>query len=124
MAIRPSTSPFWSITLLPEKRLYHSPVKQHLHEMIGQFWQSYADARGESFEKLRISHRVGRLLLMLLLARVDDGKSPVEYLDSDRKQFVREFVNSGANHLRRGDVQLESITTEWFARLPGASSRS
>ena len=39
-----------------------------------------------------IELRTGRLLLMLMLARID-GKSPVEYLqDQTSKQFVRDFV--------------------------------
>jgi len=36
--------------------------------------------------------RSSRLLLMLMLARVD-GKSPVEYLDENSRHFLRNFVS-------------------------------
>ncbi len=73
--------------------LNHLFLKSLLHrraegpaEMIAAFWQEYTAASG-----LRLEARVPRLLLMLLLARID-GKSPVEYLDEPRRQFVRAFV--------------------------------
>jgi hypothetical protein len=50
---------------------------------------------------------------MLMLARVD-GKSPVEYLDSARAQFVRDFVR---DRLWTGRVVLASVTNGWFERL-------
>ena len=55
--------------------------------MVAEFWSAYQLARPVP----DLASRVGRLLLMLLLARVD-GKSPVEYLDAVRQDFVRQFV--------------------------------
>jgi hypothetical protein len=43
-----------------------------------------------------------------------DGKSPVEYLDSDRQQFVRVFVES---ELPAENFSLQNITNSWFERL-------
>jgi hypothetical protein len=60
-----------------------------------------------------IESRVGRLLLMLMLARVD-GKSPVEYLDMARQQFVRDFVRE---QLPAGNFSLRKIADAWFSRL-------
>jgi aminoglycoside phosphotransferase (APT) family kinase protein len=77
-------------------------------EMIGAFWREYAEASG-----LDLEGRVPRLLLMLLLARID-GKSPVEYLDEPRKQFARRFVCS---RLRSGDFSLPELSTAWFSEL-------
>lgn len=57
--------------------------------------------------------RAARLLPVLMLARVD-GKSPVEYLDADRRDFVRSaarvFIADGAN-------RLEPIVDAWRAAL-------
>jgi aminoglycoside phosphotransferase (APT) family kinase protein len=56
-----------------------------------QAWKAYqASARADQLDGLE--KRVCRLLLMLMLARVD-GKSPVEYLtDTTRQDCVRTFV--------------------------------
>lgn len=75
--------------------------------MIHTFWQEYALASG-----YRLEDRVPRLLLMLLLARID-GKSPVEYLRSEpQKAFVRRFVYS---QLSRGAaLSLDELSRSWF----------
>jgi len=79
--------------------------------MIDGFRAAYqAGPRKHSGE---IELRVGRLLLMLMLARVD-GKSPVEYLEAARQQFVREFVQE---QLPLGNFSLRDIADSWFSRL-------
>ena len=56
-------------------------------------------------------HRTCRLLLMLLLARID-GKSPVEYLtDSASKQFVRRFTRQA---LTENGRTLAEVSTAWY----------
>jgi hypothetical protein len=77
--------------------------------MVETFWQSYCAARPAP----ELEPRVSRLLLMLLLARVD-GKSPVEYLDSARQNFVREFVRA---ELPREISSLPAIVSAWFTCL-------
>jgi aminoglycoside phosphotransferase (APT) family kinase protein len=91
------------------KALLHAPNDVGMRPMIEKFWSEYQAVR----PALEMEPRVGRLLLMLMLARVD-GKSPVEYLDSDRQQFIREFVGS---ELPTGNFSLSHIADSWFDRL-------
>ena len=77
--------------------------------MPGEFWSAYQAGRPSP----EIESRVGRLLLMLMLARVD-GKSPVEYLDTARQQFIRAFVGE---QLPAGNFSLHNIADAWFNRL-------
>lgn len=72
-------------------------------------WQNYL-AELEPEQKAGLEERVCRLLLMLLLARVD-GKSPVEYLNLEaQRETVRRFV---AEHLPRVDHRLGSLAKCW-----------
>ncbi len=92
------------------KRLFHAPGGEPLRELIGAFWTAYRGARGAwatDFEA-----RTVRLLLLLLLARVD-GKSPVEYLTPGRQQVVRDFVGET---LRALPDTLPALVEAWFAR--------
>lgn len=57
--------------------------------------------------------RTARLLLMLLLARVD-GKSPVEYLTPAKQDHVRFFVSSRLNDW---NGSLATVTEQWFHSL-------
>ena len=91
------------------KGLLHAPRDIGTKAMITTFWSAYQAGRPAS----EMETRVSRLLLMLMLARVD-GKSPVEYLDSARQQFVREFVQG---NLTSGNYSLNAITNSWFNRL-------
>jgi 5-methylthioribose kinase len=54
-----------------------------------------------------------RLLLMLMLARVD-GKSPVEYLNPEQQQKVRNFVYK---ELPNNALNFETFTAKWFATI-------
>lgn len=91
------------------KGLRHAPRDAGLRPMIGEFWSAYQAGRPSPEPEARVS----RLLLMLMLARVD-GKSPVEYLDAARQQFIREFVRE---QLPRENFSLRAITDLWFSRL-------
>ena len=88
------------------KALYHAPQAVGLDRMVAAFWRQY-DAPG-------LTQRVGRLLLLLLLARVD-GKSPVEYLTASKQQFIQRFV---AAQLSAGRFSLDEIAKLWFDQLP------
>ena len=61
-----------------------------------------------------LEQRTGRLLLMLMLARVD-GKSPVEYIaDDTTRDVVRDFVYS---LLAQEQFGLNEICTAWGRHL-------
>lgn len=91
------------------KALLHAPNDPGLRPMIEKFWSEYQIVRPSP----EMEPRVGRLLLMLMLARVD-GKSPVEYLVPQRQQFIRDFVES---KLPAENFSLRNIADSWFDRL-------
>jgi aminoglycoside phosphotransferase (APT) family kinase protein len=91
------------------KSLLHAPRDICLRQMIEKFWFEYQNIRPSP----GIEPRTGRLLLMLMLARVD-GKSPVEYLDAARQQFVRDFVSA---ELPKENSSLRHIADAWFKGL-------
>lgn len=91
------------------KALFHAPHDAGMRTMIQQFWLAYQSTRPSP----EIEPRVGRLLLMLMLARVD-GKSPVEYLGPGRQEIVREFVQK---QLPAENFSLSHIADGWFNRL-------
>jgi hypothetical protein len=74
------------------------------------FWQEYALVAGDTIEA-----RLPRLLLMLLLARMD-GKSPVEYLTQPQRTFVRSFVSA---HLPGPMPSFSELSDAWFAEIAG-----
>lgn len=91
------------------KALLYAPKDPGLRPMIEKFWSEYQIVRPSP----EMEPRVGRLLLMLMLARVD-GKSPVEYLVPQRQQFIRDFVES---KLPAENFSLRNIADSWFDRL-------
>lgn len=91
------------------KSLFHAPNDVGMPAMIQKFWSAYQSSRPSP----EIELRVGRLLLMLMLARVD-GKSPVEYLGPGRQEFIREFA---LKHLPLENFSLRHISDEWFNDL-------
>jgi aminoglycoside phosphotransferase (APT) family kinase protein len=96
------------------KALYHAPADRGLQDLIVGLVEAYYVERGEWSLKEEFDSRTARLLLMLLLARVD-GKSPVEYLTSDhKKDFVRTF---GGSQLCEPTVTLGEVISDWFAGL-------
>jgi thiamine kinase-like enzyme len=72
------------------KAVYHAPVRDALPDLPMIAWSTY-------FENLiannhdALKKRSSRLLLMLMLARID-GKSPVEYLNPTQQDCVRKLV--------------------------------
>jgi aminoglycoside phosphotransferase (APT) family kinase protein len=102
------------LTHLLLKGLYHAPQQIGLHEMSEAFWRGYAEKARAALDSRELEPRVARLLLALLLARVD-GKSPVEYLASPQKQaWVRDFTRPA---LLSGCSNLRELFERWFAEL-------
>jgi aminoglycoside phosphotransferase (APT) family kinase protein len=91
------------------KSLLHAPRDVGMRRMIEKFWLEYQNVRASP----EIEPRTGRLLLMLMLARVD-GKSPAEYLDPARQLFIRDFVST---ELPKEKFSLRHVTDAWFKEL-------
>lgn len=96
------------LTHLCLKALHHAPGDLGIAGMLQGFWQAYHDERPRLTPEFEPA--VVRLLALLLLARVD-GKSPVEYLDSTRKAFIRNFVPSA---LTASIQRLDELSGLWF----------
>src|SRR6185503_8071090 len=76
-------------------------------------WSEYRASLADRFDG-SLSSRIGKLLLMLMLARID-GKSPVEYIVEERKkELVRAFVG---RMLPAGALAMEEITDNWRRSL-------
>jgi aminoglycoside phosphotransferase (APT) family kinase protein len=99
------------------KWLYFAPEKRGVENLVVAFWRSYAEARSPANAAV-VEHRLVRLLLMLLLARVD-GKSPVEYLSPVKQNFIRSFVH---RHLPLSPGNLVEMCDIWFAEINAAES--
>lgn len=98
------------------KGLHHAPRGEAFAPLVAAATGAYfGERRLPPEEAAAFDRDVARLLLMLLLARVD-GKSPVEYLaDAPAKQdFVRRFV---ADRLTAAPLPLADLTRDWFAAL-------
>jgi aminoglycoside phosphotransferase (APT) family kinase protein len=98
------------------KSLYHAksdPATSDsgLQEIIGSLTAAYYDER-QMENAGALDSRTARLLLMLLLARVD-GKSPVEYLTEPKQDFVRSFVSSRLP----ASTFTHEVVRDWFAGL-------
>lgn len=94
------------------KRLFHANRVSQLPDLTRVVWDAYFDENGKNKNK-KMDERIGRLLLMLMLARID-GKSPVEYLDKPRKKFVRQFVY----HLLPNEIfNQQAINSTWNSKL-------
>jgi aminoglycoside phosphotransferase (APT) family kinase protein len=83
----------------------------HLAQAV---WEQYFKTLGAG-RQTALGPRACRLLLMLMLARID-GKSPVEYLAGRKSEqgFVRSFVE---DLLPSGVEDFTLIRTQWLARL-------
>lgn len=102
------------LTHLMLKGLYHSPRLPGFELLCRAFWQRYLEQAGSAIDCGALEPRVARLLLMLLLARID-GKSPVEYLtDPHKVAFVREFTGAG---ILAGWFDLSELLRRWFAEM-------
>ena len=89
------------------KAIHHAPADRGLRELVSAARTAYLEAAGrdDAFDR-----RTARLLLMLLLARVD-GKSPAEYLTEPKRERIREFVLA---RLEKWRAPLEALSREWF----------
>ncbi len=102
------------LTHLSLKGLYHAPRQIGLKEMCTAFWQSYVEVIGDAVDPQELERRIARLLLMLMLARID-GKSRIEYLsDPMRVEWVRQFSRS---RILAECSSLGDILLQWFANL-------
>jgi aminoglycoside phosphotransferase (APT) family kinase protein len=95
------------------KGLYHAPRQLGFEQMCAAFWQRYIEMAGHAIDTKALEPRVARLLLMLLLARID-GKSPIEYLTDPQRTWVRQFARSG---ILTGSSALSHIVPHWFSSL-------
>jgi 5-methylthioribose kinase len=93
------------------KWLRHAPGDVGMEKMIAGFWRQYL-ATVQPVAPGFVP-RVLRLLPLLLLARVD-GKSPVEYLDPSRQDFIRRFVTAEVRLVR---LELEPFMQGWSAKF-------
>jgi 5-methylthioribose kinase len=99
------------------KSLALNRSEENWRKMIRAAWSGYCLERFPSTESKKQSELEAnfvRLLVMLMLARVD-GKSPVEYLSEDQRTHVRTF---STRTLSRPPVSFAMLTDEWFAGLP------
>lgn len=97
------------LTHLLLKGLYHAPEDCGLAALFASASGAYRQERrlAEAF-----ATRTARLVLLLLLARVD-GKSPVEYLTPAQEEALRRFVLP-----RLPDpLSLEELAEEWFSTV-------
>src|SRR5215469_3607832 len=97
------------------KSLYHMPCDRGLGELIeAAIAQYHSERRLNRGSQQDFDRRTARLLLLLLLARID-GKSPVEYLsDETKREFVRAFVTAA---LQKTIPTLLGVVNEWFEGL-------
>lgn len=98
------------------KALHHAPRRQDelravFDAAVEAYFKPSLQGAGEAAV---LDCRSARLLLMLMLARID-GKSPAEYLcDEQKKNFVREFVSDLLPDFR---FSVREVGARWFARL-------
>jgi len=96
------------------KSLYHAPKDVGLPALFRNALRTYClERRFETDQQQEFDSRTARLLLLLLLARID-GRSPVEYLSVGKCDFVRQFVTS---ELCIGNLNLSALASDWFAAL-------
>lgn len=94
------------------KMLLHADVAAQLPDLSRIVWKIYFDQVDEE-QKKEMEPRIGRLLLMLMLARVD-GKSAVEYFHNAEKKFVRSFVY---DLLPNEVFKQREINSKWRSKL-------
>ncbi|HLV86222.1 MAG TPA: aminoglycoside phosphotransferase family protein [Candidatus Sulfotelmatobacter sp.] len=98
------------------KSLYHAPADVGLRRLIDGVLETYfSERKMDAPKQHELDARTAKLLLMLMLARID-GKSAVEYLASDgQREFVREFVRASFAANISG---LQQVVDRWFTALP------
>lgn len=111
----PAFDPAFLFTHFMLKALHHVTDPAPFAALVPTAWEAYREELGPDRAAAVPDEVVGRLVLMLMLARVD-GKSPVEYLDSEsRREVVRGFV---CPRLERGaSPGLRALADEWLGWL-------
>ena len=100
------------------KSLHLLEQRNELVALAAAFWKAYQESLGPE-RAAEVGGHVPRLLLMLLLARVD-GKSPAEYLvDSRKQEFIRQFVSQ---HLPKAPETLPELRQLWSESLDSLPS--
>ena len=95
------------------KALHLPTWRENYLRLVSVCWSEYGASLADRFDG-SLSSRVGRLLLMLMLARID-GKSPVEYITDERKkELVRDFVG---RMLPASAFAMEEIIDNWRRSL-------
>lgn len=95
------------------KALHLASRHEEYLRLAARCWLEYRRTLADRFDE-HLASRIGRLLLMLMLARID-GKSPVEYIvDEPKKEFVRAFVG---RRLPAHAFALEEISEGWRRSL-------
>ncbi len=94
------------------KKLYHYKKIDKIPELPAVFWNRYSTNSdfGQSGE---FDMRAAKLLLLLMLARID-GKSPVEYLNESQREFVRNFVYK---LVKKVNLYVEEVINEWNTQI-------
>jgi hypothetical protein len=95
------------------KSLVHAPRDIGLPASINAFWNHYLQLCSGAFDAASLEQRTCKLLLLLMLARID-GKSPVEYLNESQRQTVRGFALS---MLPQNPDHLATIAGSWFSNI-------
>ncbi|EMI56864.1 phosphotransferase family protein [Rhodopirellula sallentina] len=93
------------------KSLYHAPRRLPLDAMIEEVRVGYREKNPS--HSAAVEDNVATLLPMLMLARVD-GKSPVEYLDSQKQSVIRTFARS---QIASGPTDLDQTHSQWLQNL-------
>jgi aminoglycoside phosphotransferase (APT) family kinase protein len=97
------------------KSLFHAPRDLGLRRLVETCTACYLQCRRLSHsEQASLQARVGMLVSLLLLARVD-GKSPVEYLDEPRRRAVRSFVLPALQREPRSNSN--ALCDDWFRHI-------
>lgn len=94
------------------KMLYHFKKTGKIQDLTNVAWKVYFEKMGLDKQD-EMERRTIRLLLMLMLARID-GKSPVEYLEADQQEFVLSFVK---RNLPSGQFYQAEINQKWKDKL-------
>jgi aminoglycoside phosphotransferase (APT) family kinase protein len=100
------------LTHLLLKAVYHAPDDRGFASLFACVSRAYLQERRLA-EAGTFATRTARLVMLLLLARVD-GKSPVEYLTPAQEEGVRGFV---LPRLGSAMPDLEQLAEAWFASL-------
>ena len=103
------------LTHLHLKAVHRPAASSVLATMVQRAEASYLAARKlDHHDGTEFLQRTCRLLLMILLARID-GKSPVEYIsDPVSKEWVRQFT---ARALLKNAGTLTDVSADWFEQI-------